>query len=194
MTAALALIPVAYLLGTFPSAVIVARARGVDIHQVGSGNPGASNVARVLGAKVGALVFLLDALKGAIPAATGLALGSRPGSYALIAAAVIGHMFPATRQFRGGKGAATFGGSVLVMFPLLGVGLLAAWIVIRKLTGKASLATLAIIAGLLIGVAVRGTPAWEMAALVAIAAVVLLRHADNIKRLLGGRELSATGQ
>jgi glycerol-3-phosphate acyltransferase PlsY len=66
--------------------------------------------------------------------------------------------------------------------------------VIRKLTGKASLATLAIIAGLLIGVAVRGTPAWEMAALVAIAAVVLLRHADNIRRLLGGRELSATGQ
>ncbi|MEI2704586.1 MAG: glycerol-3-phosphate acyltransferase [Ilumatobacteraceae bacterium] len=121
-------------------------------------------------------------------------MGSRPGSYALIAAAVIGHMFPATRRFRGGKGAATFGGSVLVMFPLLGVGLLAAWIVIRKLTGKASLATLAIIAGLLIGVAVRGTPAWEMAALVAIAAVVLLRHADNIRRLLGGRELSATGQ
>ena len=194
MTAALALIPVAYLLGTFPSAVIVARAKGVDIHQVGSGNPGASNVARVLGAKFGALVFLLDALKGAIPAGTGLALGSRPGSYVLIAAAVIGHMFPVTRRFRGGKGAATFGGSVLVMFPLLGVGLLAAWIVIRKLTGKASLATLAIIAGLLIGVAVRGTPAWEMAALVAIAAVVLLRHADNIRRLLGGRELSATGQ
>lgn len=193
MIASLALIPVAYLLGTFPSAVMVARAKGVDIHKVGSGNPGASNVARVLGTKYGALVFLLDALKGAIPAAAGLLLDSRKGSYVMIAAAVIGHMFPITRGLRGGKGAATFGGSILVMFPLLGLGLLVAWIVIRKLTGKASLATLVILAGLLVGVAVLGTPGWEMGAIVAIAAIVLVRHLDNIKRLVGRRELSATG-
>jgi len=188
----LALIPVAYLLGTFPSAVIVARAKGVDITKVGSGNPGTSNVARVLGTKWGVLVFVLDALKGAIPAATGLLLDSRKGSYVLIAAAVLGHMFPITRRFRGGKGAATFGGAMLVMFPWLSIGLLIAWIVIRKLTGTASIATLGILAGLIVGVIVLGTPGWEVAAVCAIGAIVLLRHVDNIKRLVGHRELRAT--
>ncbi|HZX53255.1 MAG TPA: glycerol-3-phosphate acyltransferase, partial [Ilumatobacteraceae bacterium] len=85
------------MLGTFPSALIVARARGVDILTEGSGNPGASNVARLLGAKWGAVVFFLDALKGALPAVAGLALDTRPGAYILVSAAVLGHMFPATR-------------------------------------------------------------------------------------------------
>lgn len=192
MTAAIALIPVAYLLGTFPSAVMVARAKGVDITKVGSGNPGTSNVARMLGTKWGIVVFVLDALKGAIPAATGLLLDSRKGSYLLIAAAVLGHMFPVTRRFKGGKGAATFGGAMLVMFPLLSLGLLVAWIVIRKLTGTASIATLAILAGLIVGVVLLGTPGWEIGAVCAIGAIVLMRHIDNIKRLLGHRELHAT--
>lgn len=186
------LVPVFYLLGTFPSAVMVGRAKGIDITKVGSGNPGASNVARVLGTTWGAVVFLLDALKGAIPAAIGLLAGSRPLSYAWVAAAIVGHMFPITRRFVGGKGAATFGGSILVLFPALGAILLVTWILLRKLTGKASLATLAILAGLIIGVAVRGTPGWEIAAVAAISAVVLLRHFDNIKRLIGGRELAAS--
>ena len=188
------LIPVAYLLGTFPSAVMVARAKGVDITKVGSGNPGTSNVARVLGTKYGVIVFVLDALKGAIPAATGLLLDQRKGSYLLIAAAVVGHMFPVTRGFRGGKGAATFGGAMLVMFPLLSLGLLAGWIVLRKLTGTASIATLVILAGLIAGVAILGAPAWEILAICAIGAIVLIRHADNIKRLLGHSELRANGR
>ncbi len=193
MIAALVLIPVAYLLGTFPSAVIVARSKGIDIHTVGSGNPGASNVARVLGAKYGALVFLLDALKGAIPAVAGLALHSRPGAYVLVTAAILGHMFPATRGWHGGKGAATLGGAILALFPIHGLILLAAWIVIRKLTGTASVATFAIIAALIIDMAVRGTPGWEIAAIVGLSALVLVRHAGNIRRLVDGRELSATG-
>lgn len=187
------MVPVAYLLGTFPSAVMVARSQGVDILTAGSGNPGASNVARTMGTKWGIVVFLLDGLKGAIPAAVGLLTDSRPRSYALIAAAVIGHMFPVTRAFKGGKGAATYGGSMLVMFPLLSIGLLITWIVLRKVTGKASLATLVILAGLIVGVAVTGVPGWEMAAVVGIGAIVLLRHLGNIKRLVGRTELSATG-
>jgi acyl phosphate:glycerol-3-phosphate acyltransferase len=181
----------AYLLGTFPSAVMVARSRGVDILSQGSGNPGASNVARVLGSRWGALVFLLDALKGAVPAAVGLALDSRPAAYVLVSAAVLGHMFPITRQFRGGKGVATMAGAMVVLHPLTSVVLTAVWFITRAATHKASLASLAITLGLPICLAVAGVPAWEFVAVIALCLLVLVRHIDNIKRLIARRELSA---
>lgn len=182
----------AYLLGTFPNAALVARSRGIDIQQVGSGNPGASNVARVMGAKWGVVVFVLDGLKGAIPAAAGLLLDERAAGYGMLLAAVLGHMFPVTRRFKGGKGVATMGGGALVLQPLESLGLLVLWLILRKLTGKASIASLAIMVGLPIAVAVKGAPGWEIGALVACNALVLARHLDNIKRLLAGRELSAS--
>lgn len=185
------LVPVAYVLGTFPSAVMVARSRGVDILAEGSGNPGASNVARVLGTKWGALVFVLDALKGALPALVGLALGTRLGAYVLISAAVLGHMLPATRRFVGGKGVATMGGAMLAMHPIISSILLAAWIVVRKTTRKASMASLLITVGLPIGVAVAGAPGWEVVYVVTLCVLVLIRHIDNIRRLIKRRELSA---
>ena len=170
---------------------MVARSRGVDILAQGSGNPGASNVARVLGSQWGVLVFLLDALKGAMPALAGLAVDTRPGAYVLVSAAVLGHMFPATRRFRGGKGVATMAGAMLVLHPLTWLVLLAVWMIVRKITGKASLASLAITIGLPIGLAVSGVRAWEIVYVVALCVLVLARHTDNIKRLLMRRELSA---
>ena len=173
---------------------MVARSRGVDILSQGSGNPGASNVARVLGSKWGALVFLLDALKGAAAAFAGLAVDSRPGAYILVSAAVLGHMFPATRRFRGGKGVATMGGAMSVLHPLTSLVLLAVWALTRKVTGKASLASLLITVGLPVGIALSGAPAWEIVSVVALCALVLVRHLDNIKRLIGRRELSASSR
>lgn len=187
----LLLVP-AYLLGTFPNAAIVARSRGIDIQQVGSGNPGASNVARVMGTKWGVVVFILDGLKGAIPAAAGLLLDNRAAAYGMLVAAVLGHMFPITRRFKGGKGVATMGGGALVLQPILSAGLLVLWVIVRKVTGKASVASLAIMVGLPVAVAVKGAPGWEVAALVGCNALVLVRHTENIKRLLAGRELSAS--
>jgi glycerol-3-phosphate acyltransferase PlsY len=186
----LLLIP-AYFLGTFPSAVWIARTKGIDITKEGSGNPGASNIARTLGTKWGILVFVLDALKGALPAAVGLIIDHRGIGYAMVAAAVVGHMFPATRGFRGGKGVATMGGSAFVFQPIVSVILLAVWFAVRKLTKKASLASLVIAVGLPVGVAIKGAPGWEVAAIVGINVLVIVRHLDNIKRLVGGRELSA---
>jgi acyl phosphate:glycerol-3-phosphate acyltransferase len=173
---------------------MVARSRGVDILTQGSGNPGASNVARVLGTRWGALVFLLDALKGAAPALVGLALDTRTGAYVLVTAAVLGHMFPATRRFRGGKGVATMGGAMMVLHPLASIALLVVWIVTRKTTGKASLASLFITFGLPIGVAISGVPAWEFGYVVGLCVLVLVRHVDNIKRLISHRELSANSR
>ena len=186
----LLLVP-AYFLGTFPSAGIVARSKGIDIHQVGSGNPGASNVARTLGTKWGVFVFFLDGVKGAIPAAAGLLLDHRPVAYAMVAAAVVGHLYPVTRRFRGGKGVATVGGATLVLQPLLFVILTAVWVVARKATGKASLASLVLTIGLPLGIGLLGGPPWEIATAAALGALVLLRHLDNIRRLLRGRELPA---
>ena len=160
----------------------------------GSGNPGASNVARVLGGKWGTLVFGLDALKGAAPAIVGLALDTRLGAYLLVSAAVLGHMYPATRRFRGGKGVATMGGAMLVLHPIVSLVLLLVWVVARKVSGKASLASLLITVGLPIGITIAGVPAWEIVYVVALCVLVLVRHLDNIKRLIARRELPADRQ
>ena len=186
------LVPIAYLLGTFPSAVIVARSKGIDITTAGSGNPGASNVARVMGGRWGVLVFALDGLKGALPALVGSALDEPKLAYVLVTAAMLGHMYPVTRRFHGGKGVATLGGAMVVLHLLVFAVLLAIWMSVRKLTGKASLGSLVIAVGLPVGVAIAGSPGWEVGAVAALCVLVLLRHADNIRRLLGGSELSAS--
>ncbi|MEY2626844.1 MAG: hypothetical protein RJB08_603, partial [Actinomycetota bacterium] len=96
--AVVALVAVAgYFLGTFPSAIIVAKASGVDITSSGSGNPGASNVARTLGWKRGVYVYVLDALKGVAAVVIGRIVAGDAGGFWCAATAIIGHMYPATR-------------------------------------------------------------------------------------------------
>ncbi len=189
----------AYFLGTFPSAVMIARSKGVDITKVGSGNPGASNISRTFGAKWGVLVFVLDGLKGFIPCSAALLFAGRyfdgrptGPAYAMAVAAVLGHMYPITRRFKGGKGVATMGGSCIVLQPLIFVVLTAAWFTVRKLTGKASIASLMLTFGFPLGVFLLGGPGWEIAAAGALGVLVLLRHVENIKRLATGSELSAS--
>lgn len=179
----------AYLLGSFPSAALVARAAGVDIRTVGSGNPGASNVTRTLGWRRGALVFALDALKGVIATSVGLIADGRPAGYWLGAAAVIGHVAPVSHPLRGGKGVATGAGTMAVLHPLVTVVAVAVWAVLSRATGRASVASLAVVGTLPIGVAVAGRPAWEIAVTAGLCALVIWRHASNIARLLGGSEL-----
>ena len=190
--AAWLLVIAAYFVGTFPSAVMVARSKGVDIYAVGSGNPGASNVARALGTAWGVVVFVLDGLKGAVPVAVGLLVGDRQLAYALLAAAVLGHMFPVTRGFRGGKGVATMAGGSIVLNPLVSLFLAPVWYLVRTLTKKASLATFALGAGYPIGVALTGARGWEIVSILLLEALVISRHTDNIKRLVDGTELSGS--
>ena len=108
-----------YIVGTFPSAILVARANGVDIERFGSGNPGASNVTRALGWRKGAWVYALDAAKGALATGVGLAAGGAPLAYWCGGAAIVGHMFPVLRRFKGGKGVATGSGVLLIVQPIL---------------------------------------------------------------------------
>lgn len=109
-----------YLIGTFPTAVLVTRLvtqGSVDIRSVGSGNPGGLNTAQVLGKRWGAVVMLVDGAKGFLAAVLGWWIGGPDGAYAGATASVLGHIFPPWSRFRGGKGVATAAGGVLVVFP-----------------------------------------------------------------------------
>ena len=186
MLIAALLVPVAWLLGTFPSATLVARAKGRDVLAEGSGNPGASNVARILGWRYGALVLALDFVKGAVAAGVGLAVGDRPGAFVLGATAVVGHTFPLFRK--GGKGVAAAGGMLVVLYPLIVAGLLAVWFVVARLLHKASLASLLVTMLFPVSVAVFGYAGWEIGIVAALALLVIARHAGNIARLLRREE------
>lgn len=186
------LLPAAYVIGTFPSAALVARANGIDIRAVGSGNPGASNVTRVLGWRKGIWVFLLDAAKGAMAAGIGLIADGRPAGYALGAAAVVGHVFPAWQRFRGGKGVATGGGVFGVMSPVVFPVLVTLWFVLSRATKKASLASIVVVALLPVGVGLVRRQLWEVVATVALCVLVMARHLGNIKRLLTREEHALT--
>ena len=117
----------AYLLGTFPTAILVGRREGRDLTQEGSGNPGASNTYRTLGRRAGATVLLGDASKGALAAGMGLATGNRAVGVACGLAAVLGHVAPVTRRFRGGKGVATGAGAIVLLLPVPALGLAVVW-------------------------------------------------------------------
>lgn len=109
-----------YLLGSFPSADLAARiaTRGsIDLRYEGSGNPGATNAAKVLGAKWGIAVLVVDLLKGMIAGLAGMALGGDGGGYIAATASVGGHILPVWSRFRGGKGIATSAGACLAVFP-----------------------------------------------------------------------------
>lgn len=179
---------VGYLLGTVPTAQLVGRRVGRDPTSEGSGNPGASNVYRTAGARAGAMVFAGDALKGVVATAIGLLAGDRVLGLACGAAAVLGHVAPITRRFRGGKGVATACGMVVVLFPTLALFAAVVWGAVVKVSRTASVASLAVAVLLPVGVAVTGHAAREVLGAAAVAALVVARHADNIRRLARGDE------
>ena len=183
-----ALVAVGYALGTLPVAQLVGRRAGVDPMTAGSGNPGASNVYRTAGARAGVAVFAGDALKGALAAALGWIVGDRVLAVVCGLAAVLGHVAPATRRFRGGKGVATAGGVLVVLFPIVAAVAAPSWLAVVKLTGKASLASIVAVVGAALAVWFLAPPADELAGVAAIVVVVVIRHASNIKRLVRGEE------
>lgn len=184
------LVPIAYLLGTFPSAILIARANGIDISTFGSGNPGASNVTRALGWRTGVWVYVLDAGKGALAAGLGLALDGRPMAYWCGAAAIVGHMFPVTRGFKGGKGVATGSGVLVVVQPLLAPLAVGLWWLVSKATGKAALGSVVAVALVPIGLIVQRAPGWEFVAVAGLSALIVLKHAPNIVRMIRREEHS----
>jgi glycerol-3-phosphate acyltransferase PlsY len=178
----------AYAAGTFPTAQLVGRRFGRDPTREGSGNPGATNVYRTAGRRAGAMVALGDLLKGALPATVGYLVDGRPLATVAWIAAVAGHVAPLTRKLRGGKGVATGAGGAVVLHPLVAAALALVFVVVVRLTRRASAGSLAIAVLLPVGVAIVGRPAWEVVAAAALGALVLVRHGANVRRLLAGTE------
>jgi len=187
----------AYLVGSIPFGWLVARARGVDIFQAGSGNIGATNVGRVIGKRLGLVVFLLDFAKGAGPVAAAAAYHDETlprGSLEVGAglATFIGHLYPLYLRFRGGKGVATAAGVVSVLFPVPALAGFLAFISVLTATRLASLGSLAaavvlVVTYFLFQNAVDVTDPRTAFALLALA-LVFMRHRTNIARLRDGSE------
>jgi glycerol-3-phosphate acyltransferase PlsY len=174
----------AYALGTLPTAIVVGARRGIDPTAAGSGNPGATNMYRTGGRRAGAMVLVVDLLKGAIPAAAGLALDGSTLGLAMGAAAVVGHVFPVQRRFRGGKGVATAAGVGVVVMPAVTAALAVVFVVTAKLTGRASIASITISVLWPVAAALAGFPTVEVVLTAFIGALVILRHRSNIRRLI----------
>lgn len=180
----------AYLLGSVPFGVLVARwSGGVDLRRVGSGNIGATNVLRAVGTAAAAATLLGDVGKGALAVGLARLAGAGPGVVAAAgAAAVLGHLFPVFARFRGGKGVATALGVVLAAMPAVGASLLLVWAAAAAAWRYSSLAALLAagalppLAWLLDG---RG-PMIGLAGLLTL--LVFWRHRENIRRLRAGTE------
>jgi acyl-phosphate glycerol 3-phosphate acyltransferase len=193
---------ISYLVGAVPFGYLIAKANGVDILRQGSGNIGATNVSRVLGRRLGILVFLLDFLKGAVPAAVGIWLDEHAGlelppstvGVGAGLAAILGHMFPIYLRFRGGKGVATGAGIVAILLPIPLLAALSVWIVALITTRYVSLASiLAAVSLVLMRMGLVNHPfAVENAILTLFCLLatllVIVRHRANLLRLIHGTE------
>lgn len=189
---------VAYLIGAVPNGWWVARLKGIDIRTVGSGNIGATNVFRSVGRAWGIAVFILDFLKGFLPALLfplliELWTETAPPPWAALAfggLAVIGHNWPVYLGFKGGKGVATSAGMLAGAAPAaMGIGVLV-WIVLFAATRYVSLGSIG-------AAAAAGTAAWPLyldqglvrpVVLSLLAVTAVARHQANIRRLLNGTE------
>ncbi|GIU21532.1 glycerol-3-phosphate 1-O-acyltransferase PlsY [Shewanella colwelliana] len=188
----LAMILTAYLAGSISSAVLVCRLRGLpDPRNEGSGNPGATNVLRIGGASAAAMVLLFDMLKGAIPAYLAFRLGLDAVSLGLIAiAACLGHIFPIFFKFKGGKGVATAFGAMAPIGADLSLALVATWMVMVLICRYSSLA--AITTALLAPVYTWYFDERFTLPVAMLSVLIVIRHRENIHRLLKGEESKVT--
>lgn len=179
-----------YLIGSLPFGYLVAKANGVDIFSVGSRNPGATNVKRCVSKKAGNIVFLLDALKGFVATAWPMLLAGESFHYGLLGLVfvVLGHSFSLFTKFRGGKGVATMlGGVVALMYGAALVGVLV-WLAVFYTSRYVSLASICLAISLPITNLIAGVPSTLTWVSLALAVLVIVRHKDNIARLLRGEE------
>jgi glycerol-3-phosphate acyltransferase PlsY len=190
---AVVLCVLAYVAGSIPFGPVIARAKGVNLRAVGSGNIGATNVARALGKGWAILVLLLDAAKGFVPVMLGEHLGLPPNQVACAGlAAIVGHMFTVFLRGRGGKGVATSLGVAFALSPLAalcGFGLYILAYLLLRLSSVGSL--LGIWSFPLFGTLLGPLPRPYLILSTVVAVLVTIRHRANIARLLRGEEKKA---
>ena len=184
-----ACIGAAYLCGSFPTGVWVGRYAGVDVRSGGSGNIGATNVARTAGARAAVVTLLGDICKGVAPVLVSRALGLGPLALAGVAtAAVLGHLYSALLRFSGGKGVATAFGAFLGIAPPAALVTLVVFGLTVSTTRYVSVASMVAALALPVAIVLLGYAAPSGIAAAGVAVLVILRHRDNLRRLWRGVE------
>ena len=183
------LIIAAYLLGSFPSALVIGKTfYQKDIRQYGSGNLGSTNAFRVLGKKGGTIVFILDVLKGGLAVLAAMYLGATIHPLIISMFALIGHIYPIFANFKGGKAVATSAGIILFYSPLLFIILFIIFVISLKIWKMVSLSStiISIAAVLIVWFGHYDLTAKIMFTL--FAAMIIIKHIPNYKRILNGTE------
>lgn len=181
------LLPASFLVGTFPSALIVGRLVGHDPIEEGSGNPGATNMFRIAGKRAGLATLVFDIVKALAATIVGRLVGDVTLGALCGCAAVLGHMYPVLRQSRGGKGVACFSGLTIGAWPvLIPVGLVG-WLGAAKLSGRSFMGAMVGVPAVVIGTIVIGRPAAEIVGVGIVGAIIIARHHENIRGLLAER-------
>lgn len=184
-----ALLLLAYLLGSVPSGVLLARVAGIDMRRHGSGNIGATDVARTAGGRLGLLTLAADALKGALPVLLARRLSTDPALAAGVAVlAVVGHVYPITLHFAGGKGVATALGALATLCPLAAPWVVGVFLFAFALDRHVSFASLLAALAAPVAIVIQGYPIESLAAGLLMAALIVARHRDNLTRLRAGTE------
>lgn len=184
---------IGYLLGSIPFGLLLARAQGIDLRQVGSGNIGATNVLRTGKKGIAAATLLLDAAKGAAAVLLARHYGGETAAVLAGAAAFLGHCFPVWLGFNGGKGVATMLGVSFAAAPVLGLVFAAVWLGGALLTRYSSVGGMLGAASAPIAALLLGMGDWWLA-LAGMALVLLGRHRDNLARLRAGTESRIGGK
>ena len=183
------LILVGYLAGSVPFAFLLARRAGIDVRVAGSGNVGAANVLRTVGAWRGVIVMALDVAKGVLPVAVASLTHAGATLTALAAAAaIVGHIYPVWLGFHGGKGVAVAAGVFAVLSPLATVAATFLFLLIVGLTRYVSLGSIAATLALPPAAWLTGEPRVVVATAAGTGALILFRHRGNIRRLRAGTE------
>jgi glycerol-3-phosphate acyltransferase PlsY len=179
----------AYLLGSIPTGLLLGKAYGIDVRKEGSGNIGATNLYRTVGRKVGVMTLVGDCLKGMLPVLA-VKYSSLPSEYAAWVglAAFCGHVFSVFLRFKGGKGVATALGVFLALSPLAVSVAFGVFVVLMLIWRYVSLGSIMAAAVMPLAVWARGEGRVTITVTMLIAVIVIIRHTENIKRLLVGTE------
>ena len=197
MTALLLKALLAYLLGSVSGSMVMGRIRDVDIRTSGSGNAGGTNAFRTQGFKFALAVVIIDIGKGAVAAgliplihvpALGESLSQPAQAMVCGFMAVVGHCFPVWYGFRGGKGAATAVGALLVIEPIVLLPMIGVWVLTLVVTGWVGLATILAALSLIPAFAFWGDSDFALWFGVTLALFVVLMHRSNIQKLIAGTE------
>lgn len=190
MTYAALLFGTAYVIGSIPTGLLLGKFYGVDVRKEGSGNTGATNLYRTVGRKVGIITLVIDCLKGLLPVAM-VKMSGLPAEFAAWVglAAFCGHVFSVFLKFKGGKGVATALGVFLALAPLavtIAIGFFAAVMFIWRYVSLGSITAAAVMP---LAVYLLGGDKKVLGVTIVIAAIVIIRHHGNIKRLISGTEI-----